>query len=127
MKRVFKTRYFARWMHKTLLSNEALCKSVAEMERGLIDADLGGGVFKKRVALPGRGKRGSTRTLIVTNKSDRWFFIVGFEKNARANVSAEELKALQTIALDLLQLSSSELDVQVEDGRLQEICHDYQD
>jgi hypothetical protein len=39
MKRVFKTRYFARWMHKTLLSNEALCKSIAEMERGLVDAD----------------------------------------------------------------------------------------
>jgi len=127
MKRVFKTRYFTRWMRKTSLSNEALCKSVAEMERGLIDADLGGGVFKKRVALPGRGKRGSTRTLVVTNKNDRWFFVVGFEKNARANVSAEELKALQTIAADLLQLSSSELDVQVEDGTLQEICHDCQD
>ncbi len=142
MKRVFKTRYFTRWMRKTSLSNEALCKSVAEMERGLIDADLGGGVFKKRVALPGRGKRGSTRTLVATNKSDRWgstrtlvatnkrdwwFFVVGFEKNARANVSAEELKALQNIAADLLKLSSSELDVQVEDGTLQEICHDCQD
>ncbi|MFO1433790.1 MAG: type II toxin-antitoxin system RelE/ParE family toxin [Candidatus Competibacteraceae bacterium] len=92
MKRVFKTRHFSRWMRKTLLSNEALCKSVAEMELGLIDADLGGGVFKKLVALPGRGKRGSTRTLIVTNKSDRRFFVVGFEKNARANVSAEELR-----------------------------------
>jgi hypothetical protein len=126
MKRVFKTRYFTRWMRKTSLSNEALCKSVAEMERGLIDADLGGGVFKKRVALPGRGKRGSTRTLIVTNKSDRWFFVVGFEKNVRANVSAEELKALQNIAADLLKLSSSELDLQVEDGTLQEICHDCQ-
>ena len=127
MKRVFKTRYFTRWMRKTSLSNEALCKSVAEMERGLIDADLGGGVFKKRVALPGRGKRGSTRTLVATNKSDWWFFVVGFEKNARANVSAEELKALQNIAADLLKLSSSELDVQVEDGTLQEICHDCQD
>jgi hypothetical protein len=127
MKRVFKTRYFTRWMRKTSLSNEALCKSVAEMERGLIDADLGGGVFKKRVALPGRGKRGSTRTLVATNKNDRWFFVVGFEKNARANVSAEELKALQNIAADLLKLSSSELDVHVEDGTLQEICHDCQD
>ena len=71
MKRVFKTRYFTRWMRKTSLSNEALCKSVAEMERGLIDADLGGGMFKKRVALPGRGKSGSTCTLVATNKSDR--------------------------------------------------------
>jgi hypothetical protein len=126
MERVFKTRYFTRWMRKTSLSNEALCKSVAEMERGLIDADLGGGVFKKRVALPGRGKRGSTRTLVVTNKSDRWFFVVGFEKNVRANVSAEELEALRHIATDLLKLASSELDVYVENGILQEICHDGQ-
>lgn len=58
MKRVFKTRHFSRWMRKTELSDSALCVAVAEMEQGLIDADLGGGVVKKRVALPGRGKSG---------------------------------------------------------------------
>ena len=58
MKRVFKTRYFARWMRKTELTNIALYEAVAEMVRGLVDADLGGGVVKKRVALPGRGKSG---------------------------------------------------------------------
>lgn len=50
------------------------------MERGLIDADLGGGVYKKRIALPGRGKRGITRTLIATNRANRWIFLTGFEK-----------------------------------------------
>lgn len=49
MKRVFKTRHFARWMRKTELTNGALCEAVAEMVRGLVDADLGGGVVKKRV------------------------------------------------------------------------------
>ena len=49
---VFKTRHFARWMRKTELTNEALCEAVREMLLGLVDADLGGHVFKKRVALP---------------------------------------------------------------------------
>lgn len=68
MKRVFKTRHFSRWMPKTELTDAALCEAVAEMAQGLIDADLGGGVVKKRVGLAGRGKRGGARTLVATNK-----------------------------------------------------------
>ena len=127
MKRVFKTRHFSRWMRKTELSNPALCAAVLEMERGLIDADLGGGVVKKRVALPGRGKSGGARTLVATNKGNRWFFVFGFEKNERPNVSAKELEALQKIAADLLKLASKDLDAHVEWGELQEICHDDQE
>ena len=97
------------------------------MENGLIDADLGGGVVKKRVPLPGRGKSSSARTLVATNKGNRWFFVFGFEKNDRANVSTKELEALQAIATDLLKLSSTELDAHVENEALKEICHDYQD
>jgi Uncharacterized protein conserved in bacteria len=124
MRRVFKTRHFSRWMRKAELSDAALCKAVAEMEKGLIDADLGGGVVKKRVPLPGRGKSGSTRTLVATNKGDRWFFGFGFEKNERANISTSELEALQSIAADLLKLSSKDLDAAVAAGTLREICHD---
>lgn len=124
MKRVFKTRHFSRWMRKTELADAALCKAVAEMEQGLIDADLGGGVVKKRVPLPGRGKSGGARTLVATNRGDRWFFVFGFEKNERANISAGELEALQAIAVDLLKLTARDLDTQVETGALQEICHD---
>ena len=126
MKRVFKTRHFSRWMRKTELSDSALCVAVVEMERGLIDADLGGGVIKKRVALPGRGKSGGARTLVATNKGNRWFFLFGFDKNERPNVTAKELEALQEIAADLLKLTSKELDAHVEWGELQEICHDDQ-
>ncbi len=57
MKRVFKTRHFGRWMRKTELTDGALCAAVMEMAQGLIDADLGGGVVKKRIGLAGRGKR----------------------------------------------------------------------
>jgi hypothetical protein len=124
MRRVFKTRHFARWMRKTELNDAMLCQAVSEMERGLIDADLGGGVLKKRIALPGRGKRGGTRTLVATNQGDRWFFVFGFEKKVRANVSAQELAALQALATDLLKLSSTELDHQVERNALSEMGDD---
>lgn len=127
MKRVFKTRHFNRWMRKTALTDSALCAAVVEMEHGLIDADLGGGVVKKRVGLPGRGKSGGARTLVATNKAQRWFFLFGFEKNERANVSTKELEALQTIAADLLELTSAALDAQVQNEAILEICHDCKD
>ena len=122
--RVFKTKYFSRWMRKTELTYLALCKAVAEMSRGLIDADLGGSVVKKRVGLSGRGKRGGARTLVATNKGTRWFFVFGFEKSERANISADELAALQDIAADLIGRTTSALDKAVRDGALKEICHD---
>jgi hypothetical protein len=125
MRRVFKTRHFCRWMRKTELTDSSLCAAVLEMTQGLIDADLGGGVVKKRVGLAGRGKRGGARTLVATNKGNRWFFLFGFEKNDRANISAEEKEALQSIAQDLLARTGKELDAQVEDGTLQEICNDH--
>lgn len=125
MKRVFKTRHFCRWMRKTELTDSALCKAVAEMAQGLIDADLGGGVVKKRVGLAGRGKRGGARTLVATNKGNRWFFVYGFEKNDRANIADDELEALQEIAVQLLARTGRQLDEAVVDGSLQEICHDH--
>ena len=77
MRRVFKTRYFGRWLRKSGLTDQALCQAVAEMVAGLIDADLGGGLAKKRVGLPGRGKRGGARTLVATNQGSRWFSCSG--------------------------------------------------
>ena len=124
MNRVFKTRHFARWMRKTELTDLALCEAVAEMAQGLLDADLGGGVVKKRVALPGRGKSGGARTLVATNKGSRWFFVFGFEKNDRANISDSELEALQDLAHDLLARTEPQLDLAVQECALEEICHD---
>jgi hypothetical protein len=122
MKRVFKTRHFCRWMRKSDLTDAALCRAADEMMAGLIDADLGGGVVKKRIGLAGRGKRGGARTLVATNKGNRWFFVFGFEKNERANISREELEALQLMAADLLGRTGPQLDQAVADGTLQEIC-----
>jgi hypothetical protein len=127
VRRVFKTRHFSRWMRKTRLTQEALCLAVSEMEDGLIDAELGGGVVKKRVPLSGRGKSGGARTLLATNKGSLWFFVFGFEKNERANIMPRELEGLKALASDLLKLSSAELDSLVDSEALQEICHDNQD
>jgi hypothetical protein len=114
-------------MRKTELTNQALCHAVLEMAQGLVDADLGGGVVKKRVGLAGCGKRGGARTLVATNKGDRWFFVFGFEKNERANIADDELDALQHIATQLLARTGRELDEAVKDGSLQEICDDDED
>lgn len=91
---------------------------------GLVDADLGGGVVKKRVAPPRRGKRGGARTLLATNRGDRWFFVYGFEKSVRANISYEELEGLREIAKQLLHQTPAQLDEAGRDGSLQEICHE---
>jgi hypothetical protein len=124
MSRVFKTRTFNRWMRKAALSDRHLCKAVTEMERGLIDADLGGHVVKKRIALPGRGKSGSTRTLVGTNYKGRWFFLFGFDKNERANISADELTVLQEIARTFLALKDNQIATALATGELLEICDD---
>jgi hypothetical protein len=125
MRRVFKTRYFIRWMRKTALNDEVLCVAVNEMAQGLIDADLGGGVVKKRVGISGRGKRGGARTLVATNKGNRWFFVYGFEKNERANISDDELEALKDLAEQLLARTGHQLAEALKDGSLMEICNDH--
>jgi hypothetical protein len=121
---MLKTRHFHRWAKKAGLSDRALFHAVIEMTNGLIDADLGGGIVKKRVALPGQGKRGSTRTLLATNRNDRWIFVFGFEKNDRANVTNKELEALKLLAGDLLALSMVQIAEAVNSGHLLEVTHE---
>ena len=121
MSKVFRSRPFSRWMRRAGLTDEALLRAVSEMEQGLVDADLGGGVFKKRVALPGRGKRAGARTIVATRMKERWFFLYGFEKNERANISSAELKALQEYAKDLLGLDAAQLAAVVSTGEMTEV------
>ena len=120
-KRIFKTRYFSNWLEKTELTDALLLNAVEEMERGLVDADLGGGVFKKRVALPNRGKSGSVRTLIATNKNDRWFFMLGFEKKQRENIDQQELKELKKAARIMLNATDIQITLAVKTHEITEI------
>ncbi len=92
------------------------------MARGLIDADLGGHVVKKRVAIPGQGKRGGIRTLVATRWTRRWFFVYGFRKNERENVTEAELKALRELAKELLSLEDRGLIRALAAGEIVEIC-----
>ncbi|MGL4208277.1 MAG: type II toxin-antitoxin system RelE/ParE family toxin [Candidatus Adiutrix sp.] len=124
MKSILKTRTFNRWMKKTQLTNQALLEAIEEMIQGLVDADLGGNLYKKRIALPGRGKRGSTRTIIATNRDNRWFFLVGFEKNEKDSITAGECAYLQGVAQVLLNFSDEELDKAVTIGELLEVNND---
>lgn len=91
-------------MKKADLTDEALTVAVAEMSSGLVDADLGGHLVKKRVALPGKGKRSGARTIVATRMADRWIYLYGFAKNERANIDKVELKALQEVATELLRI-----------------------
>ena len=124
MKRILKTRTFNRWLRKTLLTDAALLKAIDEMEQGLVDADLGGNLYKKRVALPGRGKSGSTRTLIATNRQSRWFFMFGFEKNDKENITQAELAYLQEVAQIFLSYSNEELQLAIVQGEFLEVYDD---
>jgi hypothetical protein len=117
----FKTRVFAKWANGEGLDDDALASAIAEMEQGLIDARLGSQVVKKRVALPGRGKRGGARTLVAFREHDKVFFIFGFAKNERANVTDDDLKALKLLAKELLNYPAATLKKAVEAGELIEI------
>jgi hypothetical protein len=121
--RIFKTRHFTKCTRKSGLTDDLLVQAVTEMQQGLIDANLGSGLFKKRIGIAGRGKRGGVRTLVATNKDDRWFFVYGFEKNVVDNISSKAVAGLQDLASDLLSLDDSQLNAAVEKEVIEEIGH----
>lgn len=119
--RAFKTKAFAKWANAEGLDDHTLAFAVVELNRGLVDASLGGHVVKKRVALRGRGKRGGTRTLVAFKQGDKAFFIYGYAKNEQANVSSRALRALKLLAKDLLNYPLPALDKAAQTGELIEI------
>ena len=119
--RTFKTKWFQKWAAREGLTDTVLVSAVEEMEAGLIDADMGGHVVKKRVALPGRGKRGSTRTMVIYQRGNMAFFVFGFAKNERTNISARQLKALKLLASELLGYTTPALRKAIKAGELIEV------
>jgi hypothetical protein len=125
--KVHKTRWFVRWARKQGLNDLSLCTAVREMTEGLYEADLGGGLLKKRIARPGQGKRGSFRTLIATNKGNRWIFVYGFSKNERSNIAKDEEEALKRLASELLSLTPQAIEKAKSAGELMEVNCDAED
>lgn len=95
MTRILKRKDFARWQVGEKLPDAALCNAVREMECGLIDADVGGFLYKKRVARPGGGKSGGYRTLVSARIGGCCVFLHGFAKGDKANITQDEKRALQ--------------------------------
>jgi hypothetical protein len=123
---IYQTRWFDRWARKQKLTTSSLCVALREMMAGLYDADLGGGLVKKRIARPGQGKRGGFRTLVATNKGNRWVFVFGFPKNERSNIDKDEEIALKHLAAHLLSLTKQRMDTALAAGELMEIDCDAQ-
>lgn len=121
---VYKTRWFARWARKEGLSDKVLCRAVGEMSTGLFEANLGGSLFKKRIARSGHGKRGGFRTIVATNLKDRWFFVYGFAKNERDNIDEEEEAALEKLAVRLLTMPPHAMVAALQADELVEVIRD---
>jgi hypothetical protein len=97
------------------------------MQAGLFEADLGGGLLKKRIARPGQGKSGGFRTLVATNKGGRWMFVYGFPKSDRSNIDKDEEEALKKLAAYLLSLTTQGLGDAQRAGELIEVDCNAQD
>ena len=121
---IFKTKWVHRWAAKEGLTDTSLRAAVDEMRRGLVDADPGGCVFKKRAALPGKGKSGSVRTLLAFKQGHHVFFVYGFAKSVRANISDAELKALRRLADELLSYADMRIDTALGAKELIEVVID---
>ena len=123
-KRVFKTKTFDRWAKK-LLSDDILCRAAREIEQGLFEADLGGGICKKRVAISGMGKSGGTRTLVAKQHAAAIFFLLGREKSSPGtDFSDAAVEAVKLIGANLQIQPMSKLDEMKFNGSLKEICND---
>ena len=121
---VYVTKEFARFARKAGLVDAKLLQAAQDVAAGHYDADLGGGVFKQRVAREGGGKSGGFRTIILFRVGSRSFFAHGFAKSDKANVSAKELKALKRLADVLLGFSEEQLEAAQTAGELNEVEND---
>jgi hypothetical protein len=122
--RVFKTKPFARFASHEGITDEELCEAVYQAERGLIDADLGGGVIKQRLAREGQGKSGGFRSILLFRRGSKAFFVYGFAKSDRDNIRRDELKAFRKLAGEMLALDDKALAAAMRNGTIMEIeCH----
>ena len=107
--RVFKVKAFARWARKQRIGDAVLREAVAEMQQGLIDAQLGGGVCKKRIPSLSRGKRGGARTIVAFQSTKHTFFMFGYLKNEATDIDSRKIRGLRQYAHHLFTLTEEQL------------------
>lgn len=122
--RIFKTKPFVRFTRKAGLRDSALREAIERAVRGLVDADLGGGVLKQRIAREGGGRSGGFRTIILFRAGAHCFFVHGFAKNERDNIGPEELAAFRLLAAEMLALDDAAIARALAASVLTEVAED---
>lgn len=122
--RVFKNAWFGRFARKEKISADVLWEAVDRAERGLIDADLGGGVIKQRIARPGEGKSKGYRSIVIYRKEDKAFFVYGFPKSEISNIRDDEEEQFKKAAKFILALSDDQIRQLIEGGQFEEVMKD---
>lgn len=125
--RVFRNAWFRKFARKQRISEAALCEAVALIEAGLIDADLGGGLLKQRVARQGGGRSGGYRTLLAFKAQTRAVFVFGFAKSEQDNIGPEDERELKKLAKLVLGFAEEEIDQMVASGKFDEVRCDGED
>jgi len=125
--RAFKTKWFARFARREGIADSSLLEAIERAERGLIDADLGGGLIKQRVARKGQGRSGGYRTIVAYRAQGRAVFLYAFAKSDLANIDADELVELRTIGLNWLNAQAKRIADALDEGNLQEVENDRQE
>ena len=120
---VFKTKWLARFARRERITDESLREAIDRAERGIIDADLGGGLIKQRVAREGQGRSGGYRMLVAYQARGRAVFLYGFAKNEQENIGSDELTSLREIAAAWLDANADRIAGAIEARELQEVEH----
>jgi hypothetical protein len=113
-----------RYARQEKLEDHNLCDAIARAERGLVDADLGGGIIKQRVARTGQGRSGGYRILIAYRSGKRAVFLYGFAKSERDNIEADELETLKEIGAAWLEVKKERLEYVIKEGILKEVIYE---
>lgn len=119
--RVFKNAWFERFARKEKISAESLLDAVERAEKGLIDADLGGGVIKQRIPRPGAGKSGDYRSIVIYRHGKKAFFVFGFPKSNLGNIRDDEVEQFKKAAKSILALSDNQIRKLIESGQFEEV------
>jgi hypothetical protein len=122
--RVFKNAWFGRFARKENISAQALWEAVDRAEKGLVDADLGGGVIKQRIARPGESKSKGYRSVVLYRKGDKAFFVYGFPKSDLGNIRDDEQEQFKKAAKSILALSDVQIRQLIENGQFEEVKKD---